>query len=129
MLEPWTFLDVADRLGTNLFKGWLHSLSVNERAAVNNFLIFCQGVERLSRPRAAILKGGDCDGLLELRVAAPSNIEIRILSCYQPKRTVILLCGATKKNDRLIPPGACATAKERKRLLALGRLRGIEHEP
>jgi len=53
----------------------------------------------------------------EIRVKS-ENIQYRPLGCFGPGKNVFsILIGATKKNNRFIPPNAPKTAEKRKQLI------------
>src|SRR6267142_2504696 len=124
---PWQFLDVCDEAGKNLFKEWLYGLVDDERAAVNAHIDICRNQPQLRPPYVDKFTSGECKGLIELRVTNFS-VELRPLACYAKGFSVVLLAGAHKQNNRLVPQGACGTALERRRLLEKGVYRRCDHE-
>src|SRR5207247_11290101 len=73
--------------------------------------------------------GGDCEGLKYLRVSAPDRMEIRVFYECLPNWKMVLLYGAQKKSNRLVPEGACKTARDLKKLFSTpGHSKIIEHE-
>jgi len=130
MFTRWTFYDICNAQETNLFGGWFDTLTPMERARVHAMLDLLKHKEVLGPPQARKWKGGgECEGLRYLRVSAPDRMEIRVFYECLPNWKMVLLCGAQKKSNRLVPEGACQTAKELKKLLSTpGHSKIIEHE-
>jgi hypothetical protein len=105
----WKFLDYVDGKGVNRISEWLLSLPVEARVEFEALLDTLKGKERLDRPQTGILEGGLCEFIFKVH-----DVQYRPLFCYGPgNREVTILVGATKKNNRLIPPNVLRTALNR----------------
>lgn len=110
----WTVKDFVNEGGTNVIHEWLHKLSKGARSRINNRLDLMRKLPQLQMPYARV-RVAEGDGLIEIRVKA-EKVQHRPLAFYGPYQgDVTLLVGAIEKNDRLMPPDACATALRRKR--------------
>lgn len=109
----WTFLDYVDGDGVNRISEWLRSLPVEARVEFEALLDTLKGTERFDRPQVGRLSGKYRE-LWEFRFKDHvHNVIYRPLFCFGPGtvgKEVTILVGATKKNNRLIPPNICNTA-------------------
>jgi hypothetical protein len=114
---PWTFMDYRDAGGTNVIHDWLHGKKRNRvRADMNAFINLLSTFDTI--PEKYI--SARCPGaILELRIKI-DRVQYRPLCFYGPVRgRITLLLMAIEKNDRLEPPNACASALQRKNLVAM----------
>jgi len=129
ILPRWIFLDYVDRNGINRISEWLMSISLEARVEFEASLDILRGKSLLTRPQTGKLNN-ELDGLYEI-IFKVSNLQYRPMFCYGPDTTareITILVGATKKNNRLIPPGIGNTAKLRaKEIWAGDRKRVIRH--
>ena len=129
-LPEWTFLDYVDGNGNNRISGWLRLIPVEARVEFEALLGVLRGKTLLTRPQTAYLKGKRFKGLYEFRFKS-NKVQYRPLFCYGPDakaREVTILVGATKKNNRFIPPSVCGTAMNRaSEIWAEDRKRVVRH--
>ncbi len=94
---------------------WIDNLRPRAQAAIEVRIRFLALGGNWYPPYAAKLRG--YNKIWEIRVKS-ENIQYRPLGCFGPGKNVFsILIGATKKNNRFIPPNAPKTAEERKRLI------------
>lgn len=108
--------DYVEADDTNVIKAWLNSLPGKQRdkvkARLDILLHYIRSSAVVRDDWMEKLKGED-DGIYEIKLSH-RNIAYRILSCYGPgPRQITMLFPATKHNDRLRPPGARNSARER----------------
>ena len=130
MTQPrWTFFDYVDGNGNNRISDWLRSIPLEARVEFEALLDVLKGVTILTRPQTGRL-GGNLKGLFEFRIKV-KNVQYRPLFCYGPNtkaREITILVGATKKNNRFIPPGVDIIAMSRaKEIKANDRRRVVRH--
>lgn len=116
-MQYWRFRDFVSLTGRNLMREWLDGLPPADKAAINARIRLCEVIQPLVRPYAGKLTGGDCGGLIELRIRT-SNAAYRPLGYYGPQRGEIsLLIGASERGGAFVPADACRTAQQRRGLL------------
>lgn len=94
---------------------WIINLPPRAQVAIDTRIRFLALGGNWYPPYAAKLRG--YTSIWEIKVLS-ENIQYRPLGCFGPGKNVFsILIGATKKNNRFIPPNAPKTAEERKRLI------------
>ena len=128
-LPRWTFLDYVGANGTNVVSEWFEGTPIEARVEFEALLDSLRGKTLLTRPETGKLHD-ELDGLYEF-VFKAKNVQYRPLFCYGPDtkaREITILAGATKKNNRFIPPGVGKVAKLRaKDILAGDRKKVVRH--
>lgn len=130
-MKLWSFLDFVDDRGENVIQKWLQDLppSVRKRvrAKMNTYIEHLEVTSRFGMPYVRDLHG-ECEGLFEIRFGM--NVQYRPLACYGPDtaKEVTLLMGATEREGRFEPPGACSTALRRKALIFADRRYVCPHD-
>jgi hypothetical protein len=128
-IPRWTFLDYVDMDGNNRVSEWLREVPIEARVEFEALLDILRGKKLLTRPETGKLYG-QLNGLYEF-VFKANKVQYRPLFCYGPDtkaREITILVGATKKNNRFIPPGAGKTAMSRAReIWAQDRKRVVRH--
>lgn len=130
-MKLWSFLDFVDDRGENVIQRWLQGLPPSARNSVKAKMttrIEYLEVTPVFRPPHARDLHGECAGLFEIRFK--SNVQYRPLACYGPDtaKEVTLLMGATEREGRFEPPGACLTALRRKALIFADRRHVCPHD-
>jgi hypothetical protein len=101
-------------VGRSVIEEWLQGASDDAQAKLDSrLLMLCQLELAIWKHDHAHQLHGECDGLFELKFRA-DRIAHRPLCCFGPRRrefTILLF--ATEHNNRLRPPGACASALAR----------------
>lgn len=83
--------------GTSEFADWFGDLTASDQEAVEGAVeLLEQRGPALGRPVVGEITGSRIHNLKELR---PSGTSIRILFCFDPRRTAILLLGADKETQ------------------------------
>lgn len=101
--------------GIDAIHEWIDNLPIRAQVAIHVRIRFLALGGIWPRQYVAKLRG--YDKIWEIRVKS-ENIQYRPLGCFGPGKNVFsILIGATKKNNRFIPPNAPKTAEERKRLI------------
>ena len=122
-----TFYDYVSARDENVIETWLNEIPVVAKAEIQVKLLLLRNVHHLTRPDVGFLRGGDCDGLIEIRVKA-KNVQYRPLGYYGPGNAqVTLLIGAKEKGGQLEPRTACVTAQRRKGDISEGKASIREH--
>ena len=125
---PWTFLDYVDRHGVNRISMWLRSIPNAARVEFEALLGVLRVKPIMGRPQTGILHG-QYRGLFEF-VFKADKVQYRPLFCYGPDtkaREITILVGATKKDNKFIPPQVCKTGLNRKTEIQMDRKRIIRH--
>lgn len=109
-------LDYVRADGTNVIRAWLDGFSEKSRtkvrARLDVRLDYIRTLPSIRNKYMEKLKGED-DGIYEIKVSY-RKVQYRILSCYGPNPgQITMLFPATERNDKLRPPGARRTARER----------------
>jgi hypothetical protein len=127
-MQHWVFRDFVTAMGRNLVREWLDGLPPAAKANINVHIRLCEVTRPLRRPMVGLLSGGDCGGLIELRVKV-QNIAYRPLAYYGPEKgDITLLFGATERDGAFAPPDACRTAASRRGLIESGGGTTCDHD-
>jgi len=124
-MSCWIFRDYLNVRGENEVLRWTNSLPQKAQAKIDTIILLLRGFEVWPEQYVSAVRG--CPGIFELKVKW-GGIQYRPLGFYGPgRREFTLLLGAIEKGGKL-PPNACDTASQRKRIVLRDRGRSREHE-
>jgi hypothetical protein len=117
----WQFWEYVTTGGEGAVSEWVHDLgSIGEDAkAVLDARVQIMQPMGSPIPRKYFAKltnkhGEDGRGLYEIRfTAANGTVQFRPLCCCRPSYKIVILIGATEKDNRLLPHGICQRAHNR----------------
>jgi hypothetical protein len=106
----WKFKNFVSERGENVIREWIKTLPKKVQFKIDGRIKYLQTVEELKYPY--VEKWAGVPDLFEVRVTF-SGVQYRMLGCYGPGRTFILLTGAVEKDWKLEPRSAEDTATTR----------------